>query len=75
MCPEKKVDWFDKNSDWRPEDKLEVRKIVHKRWAESYGASLSTETMATSWDGWSAKGEPTFVKFARTTNLAQRQTK
>ena len=59
MCPEKKVDWFDKNSDWCPEDRLEVRKIVHKRWAESYGASLSTETMATSWDGWSAKGEPT----------------
>ena len=46
MCPEKKVDWFDKNSDWHPEDRLEVRKIVHKRWAESYGASLSTETMA-----------------------------
>ncbi|KAL4068989.1 hypothetical protein J3A83DRAFT_4188918 [Scleroderma citrinum] len=43
---DKKVDWFDMNSDWHSEDRLEAQQIVYRCWAESYaGASPSTEIM------------------------------
>ncbi|KAL4061863.1 hypothetical protein V8B97DRAFT_1878572, partial [Scleroderma yunnanense] len=49
MCPDKKVDWFDMNSDWHSEDRLEAQQIVYRCWAESYaGASPSTEIMVSS---------------------------
>ena len=44
MCPEKKVDWFDKNPDWRPEDRAEARWIVQNHWEESY-SSVSQPTI------------------------------
>lgn len=47
MCPEKKVEWFDKNPDWRPEDRAEARRIVQKRWEESY-LSISQPTIPTT---------------------------
>ena len=37
MCPDKKVDWFDKNPDWRLEDRIEARRIIRERWTETYG--------------------------------------
>ncbi|TFY82246.1 hypothetical protein EWM64_g1767 [Hericium alpestre] len=36
MCPDKKTVWFDKNLDWRPEDREEVKRLLHLRWQESY---------------------------------------
>lgn len=38
MCPEKKLAWFDKNPDWRLEDRAEARRIVQTRWEESYSS-------------------------------------
>jgi len=42
MCPDKKVEWFEKNSDWRPEDRLEARRMVRSCWMESYAKSSSS---------------------------------
>jgi len=42
MCPDKKVEWFEKNSDWRPEDRIEARRMVRNRWTESYAKSSSS---------------------------------
>ena len=28
MCPDKKLDWFNNNEDWREEDRVEVDRIV-----------------------------------------------
>jgi hypothetical protein len=36
MCPDKKVQWFESNPDWRSEDAWEVKRIVMQRWTESY---------------------------------------
>jgi hypothetical protein len=36
MCPDKKVQWFESNPDWHPEDAQEVRRIVTQRWTDSY---------------------------------------
>ena len=36
MCPDKKIDWFTLNEDWRPEDHAEVDRIVRARWTETY---------------------------------------
>jgi hypothetical protein len=37
MCPEKKLEWFVKNLDWHDDDCTEAKRIVQKRWDESYG--------------------------------------
>jgi hypothetical protein len=36
MCPDKKLNWFNDNEDWREEDRLEVDRIVRTRWTETY---------------------------------------
>lgn len=36
MCPDKKLNWFDKNPDWRTEDRAEARRLVRERWEDSY---------------------------------------
>jgi hypothetical protein len=36
MCPDKKVQWFESNPDWRLDDAQEVRRIVMRRWTDSY---------------------------------------
>ncbi|KAG2335249.1 hypothetical protein BDR05DRAFT_898746, partial [Suillus weaverae] len=36
MCPDKKMEWFTKNPDWREEDKIEARRIATQRWSETY---------------------------------------
>ncbi|KAJ7841983.1 hypothetical protein B0H13DRAFT_1648942 [Mycena leptocephala] len=36
MCPDKKMEWFNKNPGWRPEDRAEADRIVRHRWAETY---------------------------------------
>ncbi len=45
MCPDKKLEWFMANPDWRDEHRSEVRELVENRWLESYvgqGESAST---------------------------------
>lgn len=45
MCPDKKLDWFMTNPNWRDEHRSEVRELVEKRWLESYvGQGESTST-------------------------------
>lgn len=36
MCPDKKLEWFNNNEDWREEDRVEVDRIVCARWTETY---------------------------------------
>ena len=36
MCPDKKLDWFNDNEDWREEDRLEVDRIVRARFTDTY---------------------------------------
>ena len=51
MCPDKKLDWFNENEDWREEDRVEVDRIVRARWTETYlkgGASPSNSTTQAS---------------------------
>jgi hypothetical protein len=48
MCPDKKVEWFEKNSDWRPEDRVEARRMVRNRWTESYAKSSSSTVVRRS---------------------------
>ena len=36
MCPDKKVDWFDKNLDWHLEDRIKARHIIQECWTEMY---------------------------------------
>jgi hypothetical protein len=54
MCPDKKIQWFDNNPDWRPEDRLEAGRIVRQRWSESY-AHLNVALNST---GSSANAQP-----------------
>lgn len=50
MCPEKKVEWFDQNPDWHPEDRAEARRIIQNRWEESYSSVSQPSIIATSRD-------------------------
>ncbi|KIJ11940.1 hypothetical protein PAXINDRAFT_171565 [Paxillus involutus ATCC 200175] len=47
MCPDKKVEWFDKNPDWRHEDRVEARRVVRERWEKTY-AILQEPSLATA---------------------------
>ncbi|KAL6302973.1 hypothetical protein BKA93DRAFT_735840 [Sparassis latifolia] len=40
MCPDKKLEWFNKNPDWRSEDRAEVARILQARWTEAYAGTL-----------------------------------
>lgn len=42
MCPNKKLQYFEEHSDWRPDDVREVRRLVEARWRESYAKDNST---------------------------------
>jgi hypothetical protein len=45
MLPHNKLTVFAKDPDWRAEDTAEVKRIVQKRWDESYAPrSTSTHT-------------------------------
>ncbi|KAF8960348.1 hypothetical protein BDZ97DRAFT_1905934 [Flammula alnicola] len=49
MCPDKKLDWFNENEDWRPEDRVEVDRAVRARWSETYlQRSSSSQNSAAS---------------------------
>jgi hypothetical protein len=54
MCPDKKIDWFTLNEDWRAEDRAEVDRIVRKRWTETYLKHSATPNSATTGNGLSA---------------------
>ena len=43
MCPDKQMEWFNKNPDWHDADKAEARRIVKQRWSESYAAPADAE--------------------------------
>ena len=50
MCPDKKLDWFNNNEDWREEDRVEVDRIARARWSETYlkhSASASSSNSMT----------------------------
>lgn len=44
MCPDKKLEWFQTNPGWRPEDRLEADRVVRRRWAETYATREGLET-------------------------------
>ncbi|KAJ6600177.1 hypothetical protein B0H10DRAFT_1824761, partial [Mycena sp. CBHHK59/15] len=44
MCPDKKLEWFQTNPGWRPEDRLEADHVVRRRWAETYATREGLET-------------------------------
>ncbi|KAJ6545063.1 hypothetical protein DFH09DRAFT_1509464, partial [Mycena vulgaris] len=44
MCPDKKLEWFQTNPGWRPEDRLEADRVVRHRWAETYATREGLET-------------------------------
>ncbi|GBE89936.1 Putative AC transposase OS=Zea mays PE=2 SV=2 [Sparassis crispa] len=51
MCPDKKLEWFNKNPDWRAEDHTEAAHILRARWTESYAGdsndmSVNTPTVS-----------------------------
>ncbi|KAI6045222.1 hypothetical protein EDC04DRAFT_2598822 [Pisolithus marmoratus] len=52
MCPDRKAEWFDKNPDWHPEDRLTVRQVVRERWEKSYVVTspghLATQDVVTT---------------------------
>ena len=48
MCPDKKLDWFNDNEDWREEDRLEVDRIVRARWSDTYLKSSASPVSARS---------------------------
>jgi len=41
MCPDKKLEWFNHNPDWRAEDRDLVNEVVRKRWSETYALAAS----------------------------------
>ncbi|KAJ7203177.1 hypothetical protein B0H12DRAFT_1243849 [Mycena haematopus] len=54
MCPDKKMEWFNKNPGWRPEDRAEADRIVRHRWqsvstSSSAGPSASAPKKASKW--------------------------
>ncbi|GBE85873.1 hypothetical protein SCP_0803950 [Sparassis crispa] len=49
MCPDKKLEWFNKNPDWRSEDRAEAARILQARWTEAYaGASFGQSSRAST---------------------------
>ncbi|EPQ54972.1 hypothetical protein GLOTRDRAFT_60857, partial [Gloeophyllum trabeum ATCC 11539] len=53
MCPDRKLEWFNKNEDWRQEDRVEVDRLVRHRWNETYAPKTSVAT-----EGASVTSEP-----------------
>ncbi|KAL6299790.1 hypothetical protein BKA93DRAFT_741807 [Sparassis latifolia] len=51
MCPDKKLEWFNKNPNWQAEDRTEAARILRARWTESYAGdsndmSVNTPTVS-----------------------------
>lgn len=57
MCPDKKLVWFEKNPDWRAQDRLEATQILRTRWTETY-APLSSSATARESEARQATGPP-----------------
>jgi hypothetical protein len=47
MCPDKKLEWFEKNPDWHVNDRVESKRISQQRWNESYETLPSLPTPST----------------------------
>ncbi|KAK6992134.1 ribonuclease H-like domain-containing protein, partial [Favolaschia claudopus] len=47
MCPDKKMEWFNRNDGWVEADRKEADRIVRLRWSESYAPKVSPTTQAT----------------------------
>jgi hypothetical protein len=41
MCPDRKLEWFNKNPDWIEDDRKEARRILEERWESVYGKDPS----------------------------------
>ncbi|KAF8151169.1 hypothetical protein K438DRAFT_1623955, partial [Mycena galopus ATCC 62051] len=48
MCPDKKLEWFNKNPGWRPEDRREADRIVRNRWTETYARKQPADSTPVS---------------------------
>ncbi|KAJ6632314.1 hypothetical protein B0H10DRAFT_1976930 [Mycena sp. CBHHK59/15] len=49
MCPDKKMEWFNKNPGWRPEDRAEADRISTTEATSSAGPSTSAPKKASKW--------------------------
>jgi hypothetical protein len=47
MCPDKKLDWFNKNPDWRDEGRVEAQHVVTQRWSETYALTTTANLSST----------------------------
>jgi len=41
MCPDKKLEWFTENPDWREEDRIEAWHVATQRWSETYAPTTA----------------------------------
>ncbi|KAG2342538.1 hypothetical protein BDR05DRAFT_886329, partial [Suillus weaverae] len=48
MCPDKKLEWFEKNPDWHANDRVEGKRIAQQRWNASYEALPSLSIPSTT---------------------------